>query len=290
MGMAEEEESEEEDDVPAPKHAGFAALMGDDDEDESEDEDEEQVANKGSGFAALMGGSEEEEEEEEEEGGVESGGQDSGLLVGVLKRVKKHKSADRLRVLEVDVGFDCLQVVTNAPNVAKGLRTVVAPPGSTIPRSGVEVGEAELRGVLSSGMLVSAYNLGWSEEDTGTAIELERGEKPGSKVVLSSPLAFSLGSPAPAEDEAGETRKKKKKKNDKAESPPEVEAAAEHEPAEMVMDPSVFGKKKKSKKKAKEAPEAVGDPGPAAGTEGTSPEGGEQGGGSPEEKKSKKKK
>ena len=332
--MAEEEESEEEDDVPAPKHAGFAALMGDDDEDESEDEDEEQVANKGSGFAALMGGSEEEEEEEEEEGGVESGGQDSGLLVGVLKRVKKHKSADRLRVLEVDVGFDCLQVVTNAPNVAKGLRTVVAPPGSTIPRSGVEVGEAELRGVLSSGMLVSAYDLGWSEEDTGTAVELEGGEEPGSKVVLSSPLAFSLGSPAPAEDEAGETRKKKKKKKDKAESPPEVEAAAEHEPAEMVMDPSifgkkkkskkklkeaaataegdsetlgspvtgesgessivldpsVFGKKKKSKKKAKEAPEAVGDPDPAAGTEGTSPEGGEQGGGSPEEKKSKKKK
>ena len=330
----EEEESEEEDDVPAPKHAGFAALMGDDDEDESEDEDEEQVANKGSGFAALMGGSEEEEEEEEEEGGVESGGQDSGLLVGVLKRVKKHKSADRLRVLEVDVGFDCLQVVTNAPNVAKGLRTVVAPPGSTIPRSGVEVGEAELRGVLSSGMLVSAYDLGWSEEDTGTAVELEGGEEPGSKVVLSSPLAFSLGSPAPAEDEAGETRKKKKKKKDKAESPPEVEAAAEHEPAEMVMDPSifgkkkkskkklkeaaataegdsetlgspvtgesgessivldpsVFGKKKKSKKKAKEAPEAVGDPDPAAGTEGTSPEGGEQGGGSPEEKKPKKKK
>ena len=326
--------AEEEDDVPAPKHAGFAALMGDGDEDESEDEDEEQVANKGSGFAALMGGSEEEEEEEEEEGGVESGGQDSGLLVGVLKRVKKHKSADRLRVLEVDVGFDCLQVVTNAPNVAKGLRTVVAPPGSTIPRSGVEVGEAELRGVLSSGMLVSAYDLGWSEEDTGTAVELEGGEEPGSKVVLSSPLAFSLGSPAPAEDEAGETRKKKKKKKDKAESPPEVEAAAEQEPAEMVMDPSifgkkkkskkklkeaaataegdsetlgspvtgesgessivldpsVFGKKKKSKKKAKEAPEAVGDPDPAAGTEGTSPEGGEQGGGSPEEKKPKKKK
>ena len=164
--------------------------------------------------------------------------------------MKKHKSADRLRVLEVDLGFDSVQVVTNAPNVTKGLKTVVAPPGSTVPRSGVQVGEAELRGVLSSGMLVSAYDLGWSEEDTGTAIELEGAEEPGTKVVLSSPFEFSLGS----SDAPVEVEKTKKKKKSKSKPEGEDSGAA---PEEMVMDPSVFGKKKKSKKKLKEAADAV---------------------------------
>ena len=49
-----------------------------------------------------------------------------GLVVAEVISVKAHPKADRLRVCSVDYGHDVAQVVTNAANVAEGMKVIFA--------------------------------------------------------------------------------------------------------------------------------------------------------------------
>lgn len=48
------------------------------------------------------------------------------MVVAEVISVKPHPSADRLKVCSVDLGHDVAQVVTNAGNVAAGMKVIFA--------------------------------------------------------------------------------------------------------------------------------------------------------------------
>ncbi len=81
-----------------------------------------------------------------------------GVVVAKVLTVARHPKADRLSVCTVDDGTGEVQVVCGAPNVAVGIKAPFARVGSTLP-GGKAIGAAELRGVLSNGMLCSAREL-----------------------------------------------------------------------------------------------------------------------------------
>ena len=93
----------------------------------------------------------------------------SGIVVGLVKSVAPHPNADKLRVTEVDAGTgETLTIVCGAPNVAAGQKVPCALIGAKLP--GLEIRQAKLRGVESSGMLCSARELGLSDEHAGLLV------------------------------------------------------------------------------------------------------------------------
>lgn len=80
------------------------------------------------------------------------------FVVGYVESKEKHPDADKLNVCQVNVGNETLQIVCGAPNVDQGQKVVVAKVGAVMP-SGMEIKNAELRGVASSGMICSAKEL-----------------------------------------------------------------------------------------------------------------------------------
>lgn len=80
---------------------------------------------------------------------------------------KQHPNADRLRVCRVDTGAGEVQVVCGAPNARTGMKGVFAPEGTFIPGTGITLKAAEIRGVASSGMLVSERELELSSDHEG---------------------------------------------------------------------------------------------------------------------------
>ena len=102
-----------------------------------------------------------------------------GFVVGRVVEREKHPNADRLSVCSVDVGEgEPRTIVCGAPNVDAGQTVPVALPGATMP-DGVKLGEAKLRGVRSSGMILSAAELEIAEEADGIMV-LDDGPAPGT--------------------------------------------------------------------------------------------------------------
>jgi phenylalanyl-tRNA synthetase beta chain len=78
-----------------------------------------------------------------------------------------HPNAGRLQVCKVKTGSDILQIVCGAPNARVGLKTVLAPIGSQIPETKLELKAVQIRGVDSQGMLCSAKELGLEDGTEG---------------------------------------------------------------------------------------------------------------------------
>jgi phenylalanyl-tRNA synthetase beta chain len=91
----------------------------------------------------------------------------------------KHPNADKLKVCEVDTGYERLQVVCGAPNARAGLKGVFAPVGSYVPGIDLTLTKAKIRGVESNGMMLSERELELSDEHSGI-IELAENTKVGS--------------------------------------------------------------------------------------------------------------
>lgn len=106
--------------------------------------------------------------------------------VAEVMKCEKHPNADKLSVCEVDTGKDRVQVVCGAPNARVGLKGVFAPVGTYVPGIDLTLTKAKIRGVESSGMLLSARELELSDEHTGI-IELD------PKAKIGSPAAAALG-------------------------------------------------------------------------------------------------
>lgn len=89
---------------------------------------------------------------------VEDLGKDiENVVVGKIISMEKHPNADRLRVAQVDVGKEVIQVVTGAPNVQAGDYIPVALVGAKLP--GGKIKASKLRGVESYGMMCSIEEL-----------------------------------------------------------------------------------------------------------------------------------
>ena len=103
---------------------------------------------------------------------------DNFKICKVIKAAK-HPQADKLKICDVDIGDGKItKVVCGAPNARDGLITVYASPGTIIPKNGMKLSIAKIRGVDSFGMLCSESELNLSEESDGI-IELKNKEKIG---------------------------------------------------------------------------------------------------------------
>ena len=69
-----------------------------------------------------------------------------------------HPDSDHLNICQVNVGDKTVQIVAGAPNVAQGLKTIVALPGAMMP-SGSLIFSGKLRGEDSFGMMCSPREL-----------------------------------------------------------------------------------------------------------------------------------
>ena len=113
-----------------------------------------------------------------------------GFVVGGVLAVEAHPNADRLSVCRVDVGEpEPRTIVCGAPNVAAGQTVAVALPGAVMP-DGTELGEAKLRGVASSGMILSETEMEIGDDASGIAV-LERAE-PGTPLAEVLPIAETV--------------------------------------------------------------------------------------------------
>src|SRR3954453_7937422 len=102
------------------------------------------------------------------------------FVIGKVLEAEQHPDADRLRVCKVDEGSggDPRTIVCGAPNVAAGQTVAVALPGAVLP-NGQELGEAKLRGVVSSGMILAEDEVGVGEDHGGIMVlpdQLRAGE------------------------------------------------------------------------------------------------------------------
>ena len=112
-------------------------------------------------------------------------GSPEGFVVGKVRSAERHPDADRLTVCRVDDGSSAERtIVCGAPNVSAGQTVAVARPGAVMP-DGMRLGEAKLRGVVSSGMILAEDEVGVGADHNGIMVlapELEAG----------SPLAAHL--------------------------------------------------------------------------------------------------
>ncbi len=97
-------------------------------------------------------------------------GDTAAFLTGRVLQSEQHPNADRLSVCVVDVGRGEPQtIVCGAPNVAAGQTVAVALPGAVMP-DGSTLGEAKLRGVASSGMILAEDEVGIGEDHDGIMV------------------------------------------------------------------------------------------------------------------------
>jgi phenylalanyl-tRNA synthetase beta chain len=91
------------------------------------------------------------------------------IVVAKVLTCKKHPDADKLNVCEVDLGNETKQIVCGAKNVKAGLHVVVSKVGAILP-NGMEIKEAKLRGLDSSGMICSSEELGLPKMGDGIMV------------------------------------------------------------------------------------------------------------------------
>ena len=89
------------------------------------------------------------------------------FTVAYVKEAKPHPDADKLKVCIVDTGAEEVQVVCGASNARTGMKGVFAKVGLDIPGTGITLKKGVIRGVESSGMLVSEREMGLSDEHEG---------------------------------------------------------------------------------------------------------------------------
>ena len=97
-------------------------------------------------------------------------GDPAAFVIGKVLEAERHPDADRLTVCRVDDGSgDARTIVCGAPNVAAGQTVAVARPGAVMP-DGSTLGEAKLRGVTSSGMILAEDEVGIGDDHAGTMV------------------------------------------------------------------------------------------------------------------------
>ncbi len=100
--------------------------------------------------------------------GVENPGEKlAAFRVAKVLSAERHPQADKLQVLSIDAGDGPMQVVCGAPNARAGLVGVFGAPGATVPANGMVLKVAEIRGVVSNGMMCSTRELELGDDHDG---------------------------------------------------------------------------------------------------------------------------
>ncbi len=85
-------------------------------------------------------------------------------VVGRIEKLEPHPDADKLQICSINIGSECVQIVTGATNVKVGDLVPTALDGSDLP-CGMHIKKGKLRGVASNGMLCSGEELKLTEND-----------------------------------------------------------------------------------------------------------------------------
>ncbi len=93
----------------------------------------------------------------------------TGVIVVRVTAIRQHPHADKLRLVTVETGDGEQEVVCGAWNFDVGAVVPLATVGSVL-AGGLEVGEREIRGVVSRGMICSEAELGLGEDAGGILI------------------------------------------------------------------------------------------------------------------------
>ncbi|HXM31796.1 MAG TPA: phenylalanine--tRNA ligase subunit beta, partial [Xanthobacteraceae bacterium] len=118
------------------------------------------------------------------------------FTVARVVSAEKHPNAERLKVCMVETGDgQPVQVVCGAPNARAGMMAVFARPGTHIPATGLDLKVGVIRGVESRGMLVSAREIGISDDHQGII-------EPPANAPLGKPFATIAGLDNPVLDVA----------------------------------------------------------------------------------------
>lgn len=111
----------------------------------------------------------------EEEETFEFGSNLDGVVVGEVLEVTQHPNADRLKVCQVNLGDETVQIVCGANNVAAGQKVPVATVGTTLPiklddGSFLTLRKAKLRGEVSNGIICAEDELGLGTDHDGIMV------------------------------------------------------------------------------------------------------------------------
>ncbi|MBW2567880.1 MAG: phenylalanine--tRNA ligase subunit beta [Deltaproteobacteria bacterium] len=102
------------------------------------------------------------------------------VMVGRIVEVNPHPNADKLKLCKVDTGDRTIPVVCGAPNAKKDMLAPCALPGTCFPDRTI-LGESNIRGEVSKGMLCSQFELGLGLSGDGI-MELEQNLVVGNKL------------------------------------------------------------------------------------------------------------
>lgn len=95
----------------------------------------------------------------------------ANMVVGLIKEIKPHPKADRLRIAVTDVGGQVVEIVCGGSNLYVDQRVFVALPGAKVRWHGegdlIELKETEIRGVKSVGMICSPVEVGFEKLQAG---------------------------------------------------------------------------------------------------------------------------
>ena len=95
------------------------------------------------------------------------------IVVGEIVSIEKHPDADKLKICQVNIGSESVQIVTGAPNVYEGAKVPVVLAGGRVAgghepgqrvEGGIKIKKGKLRGVESNGMMCSIEELGSSTD------------------------------------------------------------------------------------------------------------------------------
>ncbi len=103
----------------------------------------------------------------------------SYLVVGKVTKLEEHPHSNHLKVCQVDIGKEVIQIVCSASNVKEGLIGVVALENAII--KGEIIRESVLLKIPTKGMLCSAYELGLISEMKKGLLELDASYEIGSE-------------------------------------------------------------------------------------------------------------
>lgn len=104
------------------------------------------------------------------------------FTVAYIKDAVKHPNADSLRICQVETKTGMREIVCGAPNARKGIKVVFADEGAYIPGTGITLKKASIRGVESSGMMLSERELSLSDNHD-SIIELQEDAVVGESVL-----------------------------------------------------------------------------------------------------------
>ncbi len=118
-----------------------------------------------------------------------------GVVVARVLEVREHPDADRIRLVDVDVGDGArLQICCGATNMAPGDLVPLATIGTVMP-GGMEIARRKMRGQESNGMLCSARELELGDDHDGILIlstELDPGADITSALGVASDIVYEF--------------------------------------------------------------------------------------------------